>query len=269
MKASRIALIGAASVMVLCGLPIMAVLDDPSASAACPTTATVMVSIDAGRVSAVGQWDSEQVGNAAVIVAVGRQQAVPPRGWVIAVATAMQESGLRNLGNLGKRNDHDSLGLFQQRPSAGWGTPAQILNPTYASTKFYAALKRVPNWQSLPLTVAAQKVQRSAYPDRYAAHEADATQVVAQVVSGDPQADPAGLESCVSSCPVISASSDVTPSACGDHSAVFARAKSWLTAWSGGPVPYLSRGAPATSTRDTGATAQATYPWHWACPDRG
>ena len=81
-------------------------------------------------------------------------------GWVVAVATAMQESGLRNLGHLGDRNDHDSLGLFQLRPSQGWGTPAQALNPTYAATAFYVTLLRVPGWESMPLTEAAQAVQR-------------------------------------------------------------------------------------------------------------
>ncbi|MEM5874189.1 MAG: hypothetical protein QW065_05340, partial [Acidilobaceae archaeon] len=71
---------------------------------------------------------------------------VPPRGWVIAIATAIQESGLRNLGHLGVRNDHDSLGLFQQRPSMGWGTPEQLQDPVYASTKFYEKLVRCSQW---------------------------------------------------------------------------------------------------------------------------
>lgn len=70
-------------------------------------------------------WDGEQTANAAVIVAVGAELNVPPRGWVIALATAMQESGLRNLPG----GDRDSIGLFQQRPSQGWGTPAQLRDP--------------------------------------------------------------------------------------------------------------------------------------------
>jgi cell wall-associated NlpC family hydrolase len=110
---------------------------------------------------------------------------VPPRGWVVAVATAMQESHLRNLPNLGSSNDHDSLGLFQQRPSQGWGTPAQILDPTYASTKFFTHLLAVKGWQSMPLTDAAQAVQRSAYPDAYAKWEPDATQLVGALVADD------------------------------------------------------------------------------------
>ena len=74
----------------------------------------------AGGRPSVGQWNGKQVANAATIVAVGQQLHVPPRGWVIAVATAMQESALTNLGDLGPHNDHDSLGLFQQRPSSGF-----------------------------------------------------------------------------------------------------------------------------------------------------
>jgi hypothetical protein len=115
--------------------------------------------------------------NATAIVAVGMRMGVPRRGWVIALATALQESGLYNL-NYG---DRDSLGLFQQRPSAGWGTPAQILNPEYAAGKFYAALLRIPGWQSMPLTQAAQAVQVSAFPYAYAKWEGDASSLVAAI----------------------------------------------------------------------------------------
>jgi hypothetical protein len=128
--------------------------------------------------NAGGSWDADQSTNAVIIVRVGAQLRVPRRGWVIAVATAIQESGLRNLGNLGDRNDHDSLGLFQQRPSQGWGTPAQLTDPVYAATAFYRALLRVPDWSTLPLTQAAQAVQRSAYPDAYARHERAAAALV-------------------------------------------------------------------------------------------
>ncbi|HLL66487.1 MAG TPA: C40 family peptidase [Micromonosporaceae bacterium] len=123
-------------------------------------------------------WTTEQTGNAAIIVAEGTRMRVPPRGWIIAVAVAMQESQLRNLGNLGAANDHDSLGLFQQRPSQGWGTPAQILNPYYAAAQFYQHLTGLPRWQDLPLTVAGQRVQISGHPDAYAKWEDDAIAVV-------------------------------------------------------------------------------------------
>ncbi|MET7422291.1 M23 family metallopeptidase [Dactylosporangium sp. NPDC005555] len=153
----------------------------------------------------------EQVRNAAIIVRVGQDLNVPPRGWVIAVATAMQESWLRNLPNLGKRNDHDSLGLFQQRPSTGWGTPVQIMDPMYASRKFYEKLVTIPGWQTMSLTRAAQKVQRSAYPDAYAKHEELASTVVNSLTGGAARAvgDQTNLQ-CVSA-GQISASGWTTP----------------------------------------------------------
>ncbi|WP_370147060.1 C40 family peptidase [Kitasatospora sp. GAS206B] len=113
----------------------------------------------------------EQIPNAKTIVATGLQMGVPAGGQVIALATALQESDLRNLTG----GDWDSVGLFQQRPSQGWGTAQQISDPVYASQKFYSALLAVPNWQQLPLTVAAQDVQKSGHPDAYAPHAALAT----------------------------------------------------------------------------------------------
>ncbi|WP_433066184.1 M23 family metallopeptidase [Dactylosporangium sp. CS-033363] len=130
------------------------------------------------------ELSDEQVRNAAIIVRVGQDMKVPPRGWVIAVATAMQESSLHNLPNLGARNDHDSLGLFQQRPSTGWGTPEQIMDPQYATRKFYEKLLQVPGWEQLSLTRAAQRVQRSAYPNAYAKHEQLASTVVNSLTGG-------------------------------------------------------------------------------------
>jgi cell wall-associated NlpC family hydrolase len=130
-----------------------------------------------GAVVAGTTLDAAQLANARTIRDVGLALAIPARGQVVALATAMTESGLRNL-NYG---DRDSLGLFQQRPSAGWGTPAQIMDPVYASTKFYQALEKVPGWQSLPVGAAAQAVQISAFPDRYAAWEGLATALVASL----------------------------------------------------------------------------------------
>ena len=120
-------------------------------------------------------WDSTQRENATTIVQVGLALGIPERGLVVALATAMQESKLYNLGHLGANNDHDSLGLFQQRPSMGWGSEAQVTDPVYSATAFYSALQRVPGWESMAVTVAAQSVQRSAYPDAYAKWETDAT----------------------------------------------------------------------------------------------
>jgi murein DD-endopeptidase MepM/ murein hydrolase activator NlpD len=132
----------------------------------------------------IGSLGDAQMRNAAIIIAVGQKMNVPPRGWVIAIATALQESVLTNLGNLGARNDHDSLGLFQQRPSQGWGTPEQIMDPQYSAGKFYAKLLTIPGWQTMALTEAAQRVQNSAYPDAYAKHEVLAATIVNQLADG-------------------------------------------------------------------------------------
>jgi hypothetical protein len=124
------------------------------------------------------RWDYKQRKNATTIVQVGVALDLPERAEVVALAAAMQESRLYNLGHLGARNDHDSLGLFQQRPSMGWGSAAQVTDPVFAATAFYLALQRVPRWQKMAVTVAAQKVQRSAYPNAYAKWEADAKSLV-------------------------------------------------------------------------------------------
>lgn len=121
----------------------------------------------------------EQAGHAATIAAVAARRALPQRAATIGIATAIQESKLRNLPG----GDRDSLGLFQQRPSQGWGTPQQIRDPVYAAERFYAALAQVKGWESLPLTEAAQRVQRSAFPTAYAAHE-DEADVYAQALTG-------------------------------------------------------------------------------------
>ncbi len=133
-----------------------------------------------GGMGPVGQWNAEQVANAATIIAVGQGREVPPRGWVIAVATAMQESRLINVPG----GADDSVGLFQQRPSQGWGTLAELHDPQYAAAHFYQKLLTIDGWQTMPLTEAAQKVQISAYPDAYAKWEPDATQLVAAALSG-------------------------------------------------------------------------------------
>jgi LysM repeat protein len=119
--------------------------------------------------------------NAEVIVAVGRRDGVSDYGLIIALAAAMQESGLRNVDG----GDQDSLGLFQQRPSAGWGPPAQIMNPTESSLAFFGGpnnpnagrtkgLLDIPGWQAMTVTEAAQAVQISAYPTAYAKWETSA-----------------------------------------------------------------------------------------------
>jgi hypothetical protein len=135
--------------------------------------------------------DAEQLRNAKAIVETGQKMGLPPRAWVIAVATAMQESTLHNLGNLGAANDHDSLGLFQQRPSSGWGSPEQVQNPTYSATAFYKSLIEVPGWDKMKLTEAAQAVQVSAFPDHYAKWESHAGNLVKAMYNDGPYAQQA------------------------------------------------------------------------------
>ncbi|MET8911695.1 hypothetical protein [Micromonospora sp. NPDC004551] len=122
----------------------------------------------------------EQVGNAKAIIAATKKAGLPERAAVISIATSLQESKLENLGHLGDANDHDSLGLFQQRPSSGWGSPEQITDPEYSTLAFLKGLKQVDGWQDMPLTEAAQTVQVSAYPDAYAQWEQQAADIVGQ-----------------------------------------------------------------------------------------
>lgn len=111
-----------------------------------------------------------QANNAALIAGVGFQSGFAENGVTVAIATAIQESSLYNLDY----GDRDSVGLFQQRPSQGWGTVEEIMDPYYSARKFYAALSAVAGWETMPVTEAAQAVQRSGFPDAYADHEDEA-----------------------------------------------------------------------------------------------
>ena len=122
----------------------------------------------------------EQVENARTIAQVARDRGLPDRAVVIALATAQQESRLRNLDY----GDRDSLGLFQQRPSSGWGTPAQVQDPVYAANKFFDHLVQVPGWEVGDLTTVADRVQRSAYPRAYAQWEDLATALTGALAAG-------------------------------------------------------------------------------------
>ncbi|MBO8192700.1 heavy metal transporter [Streptomyces oryzae] len=125
-----------------------------------------------------------QAANAATIAAVASQRGLPERAVTIALATAMQESQLRNIGH----GDRDSVGLFQQRPSQGWGTAEQIQDAVYSAGRFYDHLAKVPGYSRLPLTVAAQRVQRSGFPQAYAKHEMNATLLTGALTGRRPAA---------------------------------------------------------------------------------
>jgi cell wall-associated NlpC family hydrolase len=164
-----IAAAGLAAAVVL--VAVGAGLTGPAAGT-CPPAAGV------GTVAAPGvSLDAVQIADARVIYAVGAGLGLPARAEIIAIATAMQESGLRNLAY----GLADSLGLFQQRPSQGWGSAAQIMDPVTASRSFYRALTRVAGWQALTVTAAAQAVQRSAFPGAYARWQPIATRLVASL----------------------------------------------------------------------------------------
>ncbi|QDB78408.1 hypothetical protein FE251_02720 [Georgenia wutianyii] len=125
---------------------------------------TCVVALEDGTRHAL---DADQADNAALITAVTVRRGLPARAATIALATAVQESKLRNIDY----GDRDSLGLFQQRPSQGWGTPEQVMDPLYSTNAFLDGLVTVPGYTELPVTEAAQEVQRSAFPDAYADHE--------------------------------------------------------------------------------------------------
>ena len=125
---------------------------------------------------------TEQAANAATIAAVARSRGLPERATVIALATAQQESRLRNLDH----GDRDSLGLFQQRPSQGWGTEAQVQDPVYAAGKFLDGLVEVPGWETGRLTEVAQAVQRSGFPEAYQQWEPMATALGGALLAAEP-----------------------------------------------------------------------------------
>ncbi len=140
------------------------------------------------RATATGesvQFAPDQMHNAATITQLAVRRGLPARAATIGVATAIQESKLRNI----TYGDRDSVGLFQQRPSQGWGTVEQIMDPVYSTNAFYDALVKVDGWQDMRITEIAQEVQRSAYPEAYADHEHEG-RYIASAISGH---SPGGL----------------------------------------------------------------------------
>lgn len=150
-----------------------------------------------GAVPGFGPSEGSKIANAQAIIAAGVFAGVGRRGLIVGVAAALQESGLENLDH----GDRDSLGLFQQRPSQGWGTAQEVRDPRFAALAFFGGstsphfdpasgrtspggLLDVAGWAELPVTVAAQSVQRSAFPGAYAKHEARATVIVDALKGG-------------------------------------------------------------------------------------
>ncbi|WP_229789403.1 hypothetical protein [Pilimelia terevasa] len=165
--------------------------DNPEASRGQRRAAPALSGKPAAKpVRPVAGLSSTQMANAQVIVLAARKRKLPSRAMLVGLMTAMQETNLRNLANPGvpaslrhqndgTGTDHDSVGVFQQRPSQGWGSVAELMDPHYAAGAFFGRLERTPGWEKLPLTRAAQTVQRSAFPSAYAKHETKARKIVA------------------------------------------------------------------------------------------
>jgi hypothetical protein len=174
--------------------------------------------------------DPSQAYYTSIVVGLSVRRGLAPRAASIAMATVYQETGIRNLDY----GDRDSVGLFQQRPSQGWGTEEQLMDPYYATTKFYNALVRVRDWQTREITVVAQAVQRSAYPDAYADHESDARVLASALtgqtarsftclVTGEPAGDAKGVAASLTKTFRVDARTD--------GKVVTVRAKNTRTAW--------------------------------------
>lgn len=172
-----IAKVGAAVLGVIVVVPLVIAAGASGAISAVVGNNASSVHCTLGATSSSAGYGRDQLANAATILAVGKQMNVPEQGQVVAIAAAMQESTLHNLDY----GDRDSLGLFQQRPSQGWGSPGQIMNPSYAATQFYRRLLATPGWQQMTVNDAAQTVQRSGTPQAYAQHEQAARTVLAAV----------------------------------------------------------------------------------------
>jgi len=130
----------------------------------------------------VARVDLEQAKWSALMAAISSRRGMPARAATIAIATAFQESKIHNI----EHGDRDSVGIFQQRPSQGWGTVEQISDPHYSIGRFYDGLAKVRGYSSMEITVAAQKVQRSAFPGAYAQHEDDARALASSLAGYSP-----------------------------------------------------------------------------------
>ncbi|MDN3241237.1 hypothetical protein [Glycomyces tritici] len=145
---------------------------------------------EAAEPEPVGGLSELQMANAVAIIEAGKDEGLDQKAWAIALATAMQESKFKNYANVNvaesynyeyqaEGSDHDSVGLFQQRPSSGWGSVKELMDPKTSASKFYDSLKRVDDWRDMPVTTAAQTVQVSAFPDAYAQWEDLAWDIIA------------------------------------------------------------------------------------------
>ncbi len=261
MSLARSAVVGVVSVVLAFVLVVVVIIGGGTALE--QAQASCNLTTGAGGTAPVS---SGQTAYVRTIIGVGKARAVPVKGWVVALAVALQESGLRNLSNPayppslslttdGAGHDHDSLGLFQQRPSTGWGTVTELMTTTYEATAFFGGgevppanpgLLDISGWESLPVTVAAQRVQASAYPGAYAKWESEATQLAAANADAPPVAllnpppgDATGASGGYTGADGLCGAGGVLPpgGATGTAASVIAQAFKW-THPPDGPVPY-------------------------------
>jgi murein DD-endopeptidase MepM/ murein hydrolase activator NlpD len=241
----------AVPVLIIGGLLGVVLLTTEEDADSCGPAGTA-TAVDPGAVpeGPVAGYSGVQLVNAAQIVTATAQAGMDRKAAVLAVMAAMQESGLRNLANRGQfqrpptsrvmtetqwqaaravamlsleypndgaaAGDWDSIGLFQGRPSTGWGGPGSppeqvrnLLNPAYTAARFLDALDEVEGWETMPATLAIQRVQRSAYPNAYASHE-QAAELVVQALQGV-QLDPAAAACSPASTALVSADGWTSP----------------------------------------------------------
>lgn len=217
--------------------------------------------------------DTDQAHYASIISGVATRRGLVPRAASIALATVYQESGIRNLDH----GDRDSLGLFQQRPSQGWGTPAQVRDPWYASDKFYEALVKVPDWRTGNINDVAQAVQRSGYPQGYARHVENARRLGSSLTGETPASwtcrvaspaapDPAGMTTLLRR--TLPESSQVTREA----DVVTIRARTPQLAWSAAHIAVANTAGHGVQRVEVGtsswtASRSELAPWQGAIDD--
>jgi hypothetical protein len=209
----------------------------------------------ATALGATAELDPDQAANAATIAAVAVRRGLPGRAVTIAIATAMQESKLVNVPG----GDRDSVGLFQQRPSQGWGTAEQVHDPVYASNAFYDVLVKIEGYQNLPITKAAQRVQRSAFPSAYADHEPEA-RIWASTLTGY---SPAGL-SCVLAAVRDGAAQPPGAGGLTARAAALVRSASVAAGRTGAPVAGSGGSAVRFAMNGKGSTQAAWALAEWA-----
>ena len=227
------------------------------------------------RATALGQdvtFSPEQSANAATITAIALKRGLPARAATIANATAIQESKLRNI----RFGDRDSLGLFQQRPSQGWGTQEQILDPIYATNKFYDALIKIDGYQTMEITKVAQKVQRSAAPLAYADHEQEGRVLASTLAGHSPGGIGCRLDAATVSTPAATLAAHLTAElgvpAGVDGATVRATGRNAREAWAAGSWAVAHAEADGITSITVGdrawTRARGAEAWSWNAADK-